>query len=33
MSHHGWSLRFGVIVSVYMGKVTENRVNPARLWS
>ena len=33
MSHYGRSLTFGVIVSVYMGKVAENRANPARPWS
>jgi hypothetical protein len=33
MGDYGRSLRFGVIVNVYMGKVAENRANPARPWS
>ena len=33
MSHYGRSLTFGVIVTIYMGKVAENQANPARPWS
>ena len=33
MGDFGRSLCFGVIVNVYIGKVAENRANPARPWS
>ena len=33
MSHYGRSVRFGVIVNIYMGKVAEKQAKPARPWS